>query len=366
MRIAIDASRCTPAQRTGTEHYSLALLRALIEHNHEYFLTLYFRERPAADLLPNSPLVEERVLPSPRFWTHGRFAAALYRERPALTFVPAHTLPWRFPGKAIVTVHDLGFRHFPGAHPTGQRRYLDWSTRHSARRADLVLCDSEATQADVQRFYGIASGKMRVIYPGLTAPCAEQVVVDPAAIRAKYDLPTRYFLHVGTLQPRKNIAFLVAAFQRWAARQGDAEVVLVLAGRRGWLFDERWLADQKQVRWLGYVNDDDRGALYAGARALLFPALHEGFGFPALEALQAGLPVLASDRASLPEVVGDAGILLDPNDEAAWVTALTQIDRDEGLRQKLSARGRERAQQFRWEETARQTLAAFEEVLQLP
>ena len=366
MRIAIDASRSTRTRRTGTEHYSLALLRALIEQNHEFFLTLYFRERPAADLLPNSPLVAERVLPSPRLWTHGRFAAALYRERPVLTFVPAHTLPWRFPGKAIVTIHDLGFRHFPEAHPTGQRSYLDWSTRHSARRADLVLCDSEATQADLQRFYGIAPGKMRVVYPGLTTPSGEIVESDSAAIRAKYGLPPRYFLHVGTLQPRKNIAFLVAAFQRWVTSQGDAEAVLALAGGRGWLFDERWLAERQQVLWLGYVDDDDLGALYAGARALLFPALHEGFGFPALEAMHAGLPVLASDRASLPEVVGDAGILLDPNDEAAWVAALTEIDRDEGLRHRLNARGRERAQQFRWEETARQTLAAFEEVLTLP
>ena len=366
MRIAIDASRCTRAQRTGTERYALELLRALIARNHEYLLTLYYREKPPTDLLPRSPLVTERVLRSPRLWTHGRFAAALYHERPALTFVPAHTLPWRFPGKAIVTVHDLGFRHFPAAHPAGQRHYLDWSTRHSARRADLVLCDSEATRADLQQFYGIAPTKMRVVYPGLTTPGGANPASDTATVRAKFGLPPRYFLHVGTLQPRKNIAFLVTVFQRWAASQGDAEVVLALAGGRGWLFDERSLAEMPQVRWLGYVDDDELSALYAGARALLFPALHEGFGFPALEALQAGLPVLASDRASLPEVVGKAGILLDPQDEAAWVAALSAIDRDEGLRQRLSARGRERAGQFRWEETARQTLAAFEEVLNQP
>lgn len=367
MQIAIDASRCTRARRTGTEQYALALLRALIRQNREYRIRLYFRDRPAAGLLPSTPLVEMRVLRSPRLWTHTRFAAALYRERPALTFVPAHTLPLRFPGKAIVTIHDLGYRHFPGAHPPAQRRYLDWSTRHSARRADLVLCDSRATAADLGHFYGIAAAKMRVVYPGLAAPA----IGDISATRAKYDLPPRYFLHVGTLQPRKNIAFLVRAFQRWLSTQAlgtqaEQDVVLALAGARGWLFDERWLGDGRQVRALGYVEEEDIGALYAGARALLFPALHEGFGFPALEAMHCGTPVLASDRASLPEIVGEAGLLLDPQDADAWVAALTRIDTDEALRQSLITRGRERAQRFRWEEAARQTLDAFEEALTLP
>lgn len=363
-RIAIDASRCTRAQRTGTEQYALSLLRALIPQNHEFELTLYFREGPAADLLPSSSRVAIRVLRSPRLWTHLRLAAALYRDRPSLTFVPAHSLPWRFPGRAIVTIHDLGYRHFPAAHPLPQRVYLDWSSRHSARRADLVLCDSAATKADVARYYGTSAAKMRVVHPGVNPLSGNTEAASVAAIRAKHELPPRYFLHVGTLQPRKNIAFLVAAFQRWAADRADGDVALVLAGRKGWLFEEGWLGDGRQVRWLGYVDDAELSALYRGARALLLPALHEGFGFPALEAMSCGTPVLASKRASLPEVVGEAGILLDPQDEAAWVKALTAIEDDEVLRQKLIARGSERARQFRWEETARQTLAAFREVLQ--
>jgi len=363
-RIAIDASRCTRAQRTGTEQYALALLRALIPQNHEFQLSLYFREEPAPDLLPSSSRVAMRVLRSPRLWTHLPLAAALYRDRPALTFVPAHTLPWRFPGRAIVTIHDLGYRHFPAAHPLRQRLYLDWSTRHSARRADLLLCDSEATKADAAHFYGTPAAKMRVVYPGVNPLSGEMDAAAVAAIRAKHGLPARYYLHVGTLQPRKNIAFLVATFQRWAAERADAAVVLALAGRKGWLFDESWLGAGRQVRWLGYVDDADLATLYRGARALLLPALHEGFGFPALEAMRCGTPVLASNRASLPEVVGEAGILLDPQDETAWVQTLTAIENDEALRQKLIARGTEQARQFRWEETAQQTLAAFREVLQ--
>ena len=359
MRIAIDASRSTRAQRTGTEQYSLALLRALIRQNREYSLTLYFRDRPAPDLLPTSARVRQRIIPSPRLWTHARFAAAIWRERPALTFVPAHSLPLAFPGPAIVTVHDLGFRHFPLAHPPRQRRYLDWSTRHSARRAKIVLCDSQATAVDLQHFYDIPAKKLRVVYPGLSAP----KIGDTAALRSKYDLPPCYFLHVGTLQPRKNIAMLVAAFQSWLTQQSQADCALVLAGRRGWLFEESWLSAGRNLRPLGYVAEEDIGALYAGARALLFPALHEGFGFPALEAMHCGTPVLASDRASLPEVVGDAGLLLDAHDEGAWANALARINTDEALRRRLIERGQQQAQRFRWEKSAQQTLAAFAEVL---
>ncbi len=139
MRIAIDASRCTVTRVTGTENYAIQLIRALIHLNTVHQLTLYFRDQPRPDLFDASPLVEQRVIPFQRVWTHIRFAAALWKDKPDITFVPAHTLPIAFPGRAIATIHDLGFKYFPQAHPTFQRRYLDWTTRYSARRANLYL-----------------------------------------------------------------------------------------------------------------------------------------------------------------------------------------------------------------------------------
>ncbi len=170
MRIAIDASRTTVARVTGTEHYAIELISALIRLNTQHELILCFRDAPPPNLFPLSPLVAVRVLPQRRLWTHTRFAAALWHDRPDVTFVPAHTLPFFFPGCAAVTVHDLGFRYFPAAHPRFQRLYLDWTTRSSAHRARVVFADSRATADDLARLYGLAPDKIRVVYPGVDAP----------------------------------------------------------------------------------------------------------------------------------------------------------------------------------------------------
>ncbi len=225
MRIAIDASRCTVANPTGTERYALELIRAIIRRNSQHHLMLYFRDQPTADLFPLSDHVTQRVIPFQRAWTHLRFAAALWAERPDVTFVPAHTLPAAFPGQAVVTVHDLGYRYFPQAHPARQRQYLDLTTRYSAARARLILADSQATAHDLTRFYGTSATKIRVLYPGVKPlPITEMSVV-----RQRYHLPDHYWLFIGTLQPRKNIARLVEAYRTWQESHPGDLTGLVLA-----------------------------------------------------------------------------------------------------------------------------------------
>lgn len=366
LRIAIDASRSTFAQPTGTETYARQLIHALITANDSAEaparLKLYFRDRPPAGLFPASRHVEERLIRLPRLWTHLRFAAELWKTRPHITFVPAHTLPLAFPGRAAVTVHDLGFKHFPQAHPPMQRAYLDRSTRFSQARADLVFADSQATAADLSAFYGTTPAKIRVVYPGLPESKLEVSPKDIAEVRAKFALPPSFFVFVGTMQPRKNISRLVQAFARWQSRAGDAKTALVLAGGKGWLFDEAWLNGNRQVRLTGYVSEAEKAALLAGAIALVFPSLHEGFGFPALEAMQAGTPVIASNTSSLAEIVSANGLLVDPLDVEAIASAMSQIRDNENLRQELIARGTLRARQFTWSAAAEQVLAAFREL----
>ncbi len=356
MRIAIDASRTTIARVTGTERYALALIHDLIRLNHTHDLVLYFRDAPPAGLFAPSPRVQQRVIPWPRAWTHLRFAAALAADRPDIVWVPAHTLPFVFPGKAAVTVHDLGYRHFPDAHLASQRRYLDWTTAHSARRATLVFADSQATADDLARFYGTPEAKIRVVYPGVDVPPVGEI----ATVRARYGLPERYFLFLGTLQPRKNIARLVQAYARWqAAHPGDA-TGLVLAGKPGWLFDPAWTAGVSGVTLTGYVEDADRGALYAGALALVFPSLYEGFGFPALEAMGCGTPVLVSATSSLPELVGEYGVLVDPLDVDAIAAGMARLSNDSGLRARLAAAGPAQAARFTWARAAQAVLNGLE------
>lgn len=360
MHLVIDASRTTIPRMTGTEYYARELTKHLIELNREsakpHQITLYFRDQPADDLFPKSGMVNQKVIPFPRLWTHLRFAAQLWRERPDVTFVPAHTLPLVFPGRAVVTVHDLGYKYFPDAHPPLQRTYLDVTTRYSARGAKIILADSEATAADLIHFYGTPKDKIHVVYPGITAPA----ISDPELARRKYGLPEQYFLFIGTLQPRKNIANLVQAFARWRSAHPDDDTGLVLAGGKGWLFDPQWVAGVPNVYLPGFVDDADKGALYAGATALVFPSLYEGFGFPVLEAMSCSTPVIASNTSSLPELVGDGGLQVDPLDVELIAAAMGRVSTDEGLRQHLRELGYRQAAQFTWERAAKQTLAALE------
>lgn len=356
MRIAIDASRSTVARPTGTEHYSRELIRTLLQLDSDHDFHLFFRDTPAAALFPGARATRH-VIPFPRLWTHLRFATALPALKPDVTFVPAHTLPLFMPGPAVVTVHDLGYRHFPQAHPPLARHYLELTTRHSARRAGIVLAVSQATADDLCRFHGTARQKIRVIFPGVS----RLHVGDLAAVRHKYALPARYFLFCGTLQPRKNLPTIVAAWQRWRAANPHEDAELVLAGGRGWLFDEREFAQLEGVHLPGYIDDDDRGALYAGALALLFPSLHEGFGFPVLEAMHCGTPVITSDSSSLPELAGDAALLVDPGDVRAIARQMTRLLKDRALRRRLVRAGQARAAGFTWERAARQTLDALED-----
>ena len=366
VRIAVDSSRSTTTTPTGTETYSLRLSQAMIAANESFRVpvrfSLYFRHRPPAGLYKASANVDIFHIPFPRLWTHLRFAAELWRSRPDVTFVPAHTLPLFFPGPAVVTVHDLGFKRFPDSHPRAQRAYLDATTRFSQGRADLIFADSQATAADLGKYYGTSAAKIRVIYPGVNPADLRISAEYVQAVRAKYRLPPRYFLFIGTLQPRKNIKGIVQAFASWQRNQSDNDTGLVLAGAKGWLFEDAWLAGAQGVHLTGYVSSADKAGLLAGALALVFPSLYEGFGFPAVEAMLAGTPVVASNTSSLAEIVGEAGLLVHPLDIRAIAAAMSRISDEMPLRRELIQKGYERARRFTWETAAEQALSALREL----
>lgn len=366
MRIAIDASRTTVAHLTGTEHYALRLIQSLIIANDQrdtpYQLKLYFRDTPPADLFPSSAYTEFCIIPFARAWTHLRFAQEIWKTRPDVTFVPAHTLPFIFPGRSIVTVHDLGYKYFPEAHPTRQRLYLDLTTRYSQARATFILADSQATADDLTTFYGTSPSKIQVIYPGVDAQPLLDTMQDIATIRTKYNLPERYFLFIGTLQPRKNIQRIVQAFAQWQHQYDNQDTAFVLAGGKGWLFDEAWLADVKNIRLTGYIDESDKSTLLQGAVALVFPTLYEGFGFPVIEAMHCGTPVIASTTSSLPELVGNAGLMVNPEDVSAIVDAMQRYHTQDDLREKMIQAGYQQAQIFTWDKTAHDTMAVFDKI----
>ena len=360
--IAVDASRTTRLRRTGTENYALQLIRQWVETANQHHMTLYFRDAPPPNLFPNQPNFEQKVIEFSRLWTHLRFAAELWRTRPDVTFVPAHTLPFVFPGKAVVTVHDLGYLYFPDAHPPKERRYLDATTRFSSRRATLILADSLATKTDLISHYGVSEQKIRVVYPGVDENLAP--VHDPdklKRVRVKYGLPEQYLFFLGTLQPRKNIARLVEGFAKWRSSSGNREVALVLGGQKGWLYQEAWTSGVGGVILPGYIADEDAATLYSGALALVFPSLYEGFGFPVIEAMRCDTPVLCSNTSSLPELGGEAVLLVNPLDTDEIAQGIGQLVEHSELRRQLVEKGRIRAQKFSWANAAQQAMQVLEE-----
>jgi glycosyltransferase involved in cell wall biosynthesis len=366
--LGIDASRAVLAQRTGTEHYSASLLHALAElpEARQHPVTLYVNllggrqdaiDRLGFDLPANWQV---RAIPFPRLWTHVRLSWEMLTRPPRTLFVPSHVVPLWHPRRTVVTIHDLGYLPYPQAHTRLSRLYLHLSTWFSARAARRVIAISEATKRDLIKHYRIKPGKIEVVYHGhdpIFAPVTDAAKIEQTL--AKYGIHEPYCIHVGTLQPRKNLGVLVEAWAMLRERMDDPPMLL-LAGKRGWLYEsllssvqERNLGDL--IKFADYVERDDLPALYSGALAMTFPSLYEGFGLPPLEAMSCGTPVLASTASSVPEVVGDAGILLDPNDAHSWASAVERVRQDTPLRAELSRKGVERAAQFTWERCARQT-----------
>jgi glycosyltransferase involved in cell wall biosynthesis len=368
MLIGIDASRAATQERTGTENYSLQLIRHLLalESGHRY--RLYFNRPPTVELFPMRADLELRVMPFPRLWTHLRLSWEMARQPPDVLFVPAHVLPLVHPRSSVVTVHDLGYRHYPEAHPLLDRLYLDLSTRYNARAARRVIAVSQATQDDLVQHYGIEPDKITVVYSGWDErmrPVEDEATIE--GVKARYHVRGEYVLYVGTLQPRKNLGRLLEAFGllRKRAQRGEAPG-LVIAGRKGWLYDQitqqvERLGLESEVVFPGYVPQDDLPALLSGARLFVFPSLYEGFGLPVLEAMACGTPVLCSNVSSLPEVAGDAALLVDPLDVKGMAKAMNRLLQDEGLRTELVERGYRQVRQFSWERCARETLAVLEE-----
>ncbi|MBP7962391.1 MAG: glycosyltransferase family 4 protein [Caldilineaceae bacterium] len=368
--IGIDASRALRARRTGTERYSLEIIQHLLAlpQAAQHTWRLYADSPPPPGLFPlRTPgaardNVEIQVLAARRLWTHLALRRELVRHPPQVVFVPAHVLPWPTWGlpPSVVTIHDLGYRHFPESHGAFQRRYLAWGTRWSAGSARRVIAISQATAQDLARFDAIDPAKIRVIYEAAGPP----QLSDRPKLVALAHLPA-YGLFVSTIQPRKNVERLVRAFA-FLVKTKTISWDLVLAGGKGWLSDQLYslageLGVADRVHFLGYVDDADLPGLYAHARLFCYPSLFEGFGLPVLEAQSYGVPVMTSNNSALPEVAGDAAILVDPMDIDAIADAMLRLSQDEDLRQRLIAAGYENVKRFSWDKAAKETLAVLEE-----
>jgi glycosyltransferase involved in cell wall biosynthesis len=262
----------------------------------------------------------------------------------------------------VLTVHDLIFRDLPRHHKPLNRWYLNLTLPLYCRRASHIVAVSAQTRRDLVAAYRLPPEKITVIHEAADSRFRPQPAEAVAAVRARYRLPERYVLFISTIEPRKNLTRLLTAFERvHAAGLTDAFVVV---GKRGWLYDDFFAAvehssAQRAVIFPGWVADADLPAVYAGAQALAFPSLFEGFGLPVLEAMACGTPVVCSNSSSLPEIAGDAALQVDPRDVDALAAALHRVLTDLALCEELRQKGFIQAGRFTWEETARQTLAVY-------
>jgi glycosyltransferase involved in cell wall biosynthesis len=372
MRIGISG-KILAAKLSGNGYYLYWLLRSLlsIQDSHEYYLLV-----PGEFNLPSGLQPGERFhVCRPRVSMNRRGLRAGF-EMAYVPFLSGRMgldllhMPtdggayWAPGGKLVVSLMGIAARHFPHIHRPHIRVLQRWNMALSARRADLVLTISQSSKRDIVEMFGVHPDKVRVTYLGVSPDFTPKprASTQADAIRAKYRLPGRYILYVGNLEPRKNITSLIAAFGSLVQRE---DVDLVVVGRKAWLYDAVFETAVKsgydqRIHFTDYADLADLPWIYSLAEVFVFPSLFEGFGLPNLEAMSCGTPVISSNTSAVPEVVGDAGLLIDPTDIAQIAAAITHVLSDKGLAEHLRSAGIQRATQFTWHRTAVETIDAYQ------
>jgi glycosyltransferase involved in cell wall biosynthesis len=380
MQIGIDYTAAA-RQRAGIGRYTRELIAALLAQDspHQYVLLAAAGGLKSGDWEPEigdggsgTGGRKARLRPLPisdewlaRLWHRLRLPipVEVLTGRIDVFYSPDFVLPPTRPRtRTLLTVHDLSFLHYPDHFVPKLVRYLSAVVPRSVARADRILADSEATRADLIARLGAPPDKVDVLYSGVDQRFTpEPEPGEGDRLRARYGLgDSAYILSVGTLQPRKNYLRLIRAF---AALSAETEIDLVIAGGPGWLYEDVVSEATKLgdgVRILGFVEEAELPALYRNAAVFAFPSLHEGFGLPVLEAMACGVPVVCSGVSSLPEVAGDAALLVDPQDTDELAAVLRRALEDGDLRRDMVTSGLAQAARFTWERAARQLSAAFD------
>jgi len=366
MRIGIDIRPLMTAQRTGVGEYSFELLSSIfkIDRDNQYFLYYNSGKNVSANI-PNWQYENVKIINS-------RFPNKIFNVlikifgwpkldkmiedssdldiwfSPNLNFTALSTKT-----KFILTIHDLSFELFPEFSTAKQ---FWWhkvvSPKKQCKRTALILTPSENTKKDIINYYNIEPEKIKVIYPGIK----KWQIPNTEYVKNKYNLPDNYILFLGAIEPRKNIIGLIQAFEK-----SNTNATLIITGAPGWK-NEKILERAKntiiknKIKFLGFIPEEDKPALYAGACVFVYPSFYEGFGFPALEAMSVGTPVVASNRSSLPEITNSAAYLIDPNKPEQIAFAINELVNNQKLRKWHIEKGWQQAQKFNWEKTANEWL----------
>jgi glycosyltransferase involved in cell wall biosynthesis len=382
VHVAINAHLLSSAasyRSAGVSNYSRHLLTALgqlvdegvTSHRFTAFLHAGDFAPPGIDVRRGSPRLEQPLYRIA--WEQGILPLELKRVQADVVHGLVNVLPLTTRRPGVVTVHDLSFLRLPELFPPYKRVYLTALCRASVTRARQVIAVSRQTADDLALAWGVDGGRVLVAPNGVSARFSPGTPAQSAAFRQAHALPERYWLYLGTLEPRKNLSLLLSAFARWReqASPADQKVHLVLAGGKGWYYDTIFaqvaaLGLAEVVHFPGFVPDGELPAWYRAAELFLYPSHYEGFGLPVVEAMACGTPVICSDAPGVREVAGDAAILVPPDDVDAWVAALAMAATQPALCAELRRAGLVRARQFTWETAAAVTIEAYERAAGMP
>lgn len=359
MHIGIDTSRVTKERLTGTEYYSIELIKSFMRLNETDDFLLYAQKDPRPNLGPLPDNFQTKIMPFPKLWSQVRLSLEMIAHKPDVLFVPAHLVPIIHPKNTVVTIHDLGFKHFPDLYPPKELLYHNWGMNYSVGHAKKIIVDSEFTKKDLLQTYNLDPTKIEVIWLG----------VDLDKFKPDENIKKKpSILYIGRLEEKKNIVNMIRAYA-YFRKEPRAIHQLVLAGAPGFGYENiqneiKSLPKniQKDIIQLGYISESEYIKRLREADIFLFCTHFEGFGFPVIEAMATGTPVIASNTTSIPEIAGNAAMLVNPDDPMAIGSALSRLVHSDSLKKSLILKGRVRARIFSWDSTGQKTLEVIKSV----
>ncbi len=359
MRIAVNTRLLLKGRLEGIGWFTWQTLEPMV-HRHPEHEFYFFFDRPFDPSFITAPNVHPVVVgPQARHpllfmtWLECSVPYALKKHKIDLFLSPDGFLSLRTPVPTCLVVHDLAFEHFPEHIRWSQRKYWRWFSPRFARRADRIVTVSSFSKQDIVSRYQIEAAKIDIVPNAAHEEYRPLTWEEKQEVKANLTGGAEYFVFAGALHPRKNVYRLLKAFIRFKRRQ-RTQLKLVIVGRLAWKYEEiirlkEEMPFKEDVIWTGYQDVDALSRIMGAAYALVYPSLFEGFGIPILEAMQAGVPVIVSRSSSMPEVAGDAGLLVDPMSEEDIAEKMEQLHKDERLRADLAAKALVRAAQFNWE-----------------
>ncbi len=375
MKIGINIDQVLYRISGGTGRYSWNLINSLTQIDHENAYVLFHSRtdkigRSIVEDLDLNANFSLRQLPFTRpfinsIWNRARFwPVEMFLGKLDLIHAPTLAIPTKGSAKLVVTVHDLAFLKFPEFYTARSLKFHQRNAKIAAYEADLLIAVSNSTKRDIMTLLSVDEERVRVIYEGVDID--EGALDHREQVLSSLNVQKPYVLFVGTLEPRKNLRRLLQAFAK-SRQTANLAHRLVIVGPKGWLYEEIFKEREredlkKSVVLTDLVSDARLAVLMSEADLFIYPSLYEGFGLPPLEAMACGTPVLSSSVSSLPEVLGDAAVLVDPYDVDQMASAVINILEDEQLRTSLVEKGRQRVAQFSWDKMAKETLEAYSDV----